>query len=109
VAKIGAIILEHCFLVNEVATRGYSIDFMMVLLRQYQASSFLMRLQRREFAHVLAFFTRYFTSSDMLPEGLVKIPSAFIALCGENLSMGSRVLVESLRSKRSAGVALVVL
>jgi hypothetical protein len=51
---MGAIIEAHSFLVKLGATSGYSIVFMIVQLRVYQASSLLIHLVLRLFDHFFA-------------------------------------------------------
>jgi hypothetical protein len=82
-------IVPHWFLEREVATRGYSTVFMIVAVKQYQASCVRMRRVCSEVAHVLVFLTRYATSAAMLPVGHVKIPKVFLAEDGGRRSMGS--------------------
>jgi hypothetical protein len=101
---MGAIINAHCFFVKVVQTSGYSIDFIIVAVRQYQASSVRMRLVRMAHAHESALDRRYCSSAFIDPVGLVKIPKALRAAVGGNRSMGSFNCVSSLYREMSPGV-----
>jgi hypothetical protein len=76
VVNSGLISFSISFLLIEVAISGYSIVFIMVVLRQYHASLGLIRFVRMESQNFVIFPFRYRSSSFMFPLGLVCIPRA---------------------------------
>ena len=101
--RMGAMKWVHSFLEKEVATRGYSIVFMMEEVRQYHASFLGMLLDLMLDPHAVAFSRRYSTSSFILPSGRVKIPNAFFAVEAGCRGRTSWRPVESFRRVMSPG------
>ena len=58
--RMGFISLSHCFRERAAAIRGYSIVFMMVWFKQYQASCLAMCLERIASAHLNRFGKKNF-------------------------------------------------
>ena len=67
--------------VKVVAMSGYSIVFIMVLFRQYQASPGCMRFVRRASHHLAIFPFRYSSSCFICPSGRRWMPRASSAWC----------------------------